>query len=266
MEQLLGKLIELGTEAGSKILLALVVFLIGKIVIGRVLKLVERGRLVSRMDPTVHSFMNNFVKIGLYVILVVSIIGILGVPMASIVTVLASAGVAVGMALQGALGNLAGGIMVLIFRPFQIGDYVAVAGAEGTVKEIALFYTTLDTPDNRRITVPNGNLMNANVENFTVVGNRRMDLIFTCARGEDVDRVQDLMLDVMNRNPMVFKDPAPFASLSGGTKDSMEFTARVYMKTEDYWDVNYALLQDITKAMGAAGVEAPAVRVVTENR
>ena len=252
MEQLLGKLIELGTEAGSKILLALVVFLIGKIVIGRVMKLMERGRLVSRMDPTVHSFMNNFVKIGLYVILVVSIIGILGVPMASIVTVLASAGVAVGMALQGALGNLAGGIMVLIFRPFQIGDYVAVAGAEGTVKEIALFYTTLDTPDNRRITVPNGNLMNANVENFTVVGNRRMDLIFTCARGEDVDRV--------------FKDPAPFASLSGGTKDSMEFTARVYMKTEDYWDVNYALLQDITKAMGAAGVEAPAVRVVTENR
>lgn len=266
MEQLINKLIELGTAAGSKILLALVVFLIGRIVIGRVLKLLERGRLKNRMDPTVHAFMSNFVKIGLYVVLVVSIIGILGVPMASIVTVLASAGIAVGMALQGALSNLAGGIMVLIFRPFQIGDYVSVAGAEGTVKEIALFYTTLDTPDNRRITVPNGNLMNANVENYTVVGTRRMDLVFSCARGEDVDKVQNLMLDVMNQNQMVFQDPAPFASLSGGTKDSMEFTARVYMKTEDYWDVNYALLQDITKAMGAAGVEAPAVRVVTEAR
>ena len=186
--------------------------------------------------------------------------------MTSVITVLASCGVAVGLALQGALSNIAGGIMLMFFRPFNIGDYVSASGGEGVVKEITLFYTTLLTIDNKRITIPNGSLMNANIVNFTVEDKRRVDLVFSCAKGEDIDKVQDVMKAVMNANEKVEKDPAPFAQISGGTNEAMEFTVRAWCSSADYWDVYFALNHDITKALGEAGVKAQAVRVITENK
>ena len=214
------------------------------------------------MEPTVKSFLHSFIKIGLYVILVISIINVLGVPMASVITVLASAGVAVGLALQGALTNLAGGILIMLLRPFKVGDYVASAGEEGVVKEITLFYTTLLTVDNRRIIIPNGTLMNANVTNFSTEETRRVDLVFSCGKGENVQKVQDLMIGVMKKNSLVLKNPAPFAQLSGGTNEAMEFTVRAWSKTADYWDTYFQLTQQITEALGEAGVKAPAVRII----
>ena len=132
------------------------IFIIGRIIIGKILKIIDKSSFTQKMEPTVKSFLHSFIKIGLYVILVISIINVLGVPMASVITVLASAGVAVGLALQGALTNLAGGILIMLLRPFKVGDYVASAGEEGVVKEITLFYTTLLTVDNRRIIIPQG--------------------------------------------------------------------------------------------------------------
>ena len=136
MQEFFNKAVDLCTQAGGKVILALVVFIVGRIIIGKIMKLISKGKMISKVDPTAASFFKNAVKIGLYVILVVSIIGILGVPMASVVAVIASCGVAVGLALQGALSNLAGGIMLLIFRPFAVGDYIVGAGTEGNVKEI----------------------------------------------------------------------------------------------------------------------------------
>ena len=136
MQEFFNKAVDLCTQAGGKVILAIVVFIVGRIIIGKIMKLISKGKMISKVDPTAASFFKNAVKIGLYVILVVSIIGILGVPMASVVAVIASCGVAVGLALQGALGNLAGGIMLLIFRPFAVGDYIVGAGTEGNVKEI----------------------------------------------------------------------------------------------------------------------------------
>ncbi len=264
MENFFSKAVEICTTAGSKIILALLIFIIGRIVIGRLLKLVG-GKPTAKLDPTVRSFILNMVKILLYVILVISIISVLGVPMASVITVLASAGVAVGLSLQGALSNLAGGLMLMIFRPFSVGDFVQASGAEGVVQSINLFYTVVNTLDNRRITVPNGALMNANVTNFSTEPDRRVDLVFSCAKGEDIELVQNTMLEVMKNNPKVSSTPAePFAKISGGTNESMEFTVRAWTKNADYWDVYFDLTRDITAALGAAGVKAPAVRVITE--
>ena len=185
--------------------------------------------------------------------------------MASIIAVLASAGLAVGMALQGSLANLAGGIMLMIFKPFKVGDYVEAAGDAGVVKEVNLFYTLLNTSDNKAVHIPNGSLMNANVTNFSSEENRRVDMSFACAKGEDVAAVQQIMLDVIAAHDLVLSTPAPFARLSGGTNEAMEFTARAWCKSADYWTVYFDLNQSITEALGNAGVHAPAVRVVTEN-
>ena len=256
--------VDLCTNAGGKILLAIVVFIVGRIVINKIVGFLEKREALKKVDPTVGSFATNFIQILLHIVLILSVISILGVPMASVVTVLATAGLAVGMSLQGALGNLAGGIMLLVFRPFNVGDYVQAGGEEGTVRDIKLFYTILMTNDNRRIIIPNGTLMNSNVTNFTCEGRRRVDLVFSCGKGEDIDRVQKLMVEEMEKNGKVLKDPAPFARFSGGTNESMEFTVRAWCNTADYWDVYFDLLQNTATAMGKAGISAPAVRVVTE--
>ena len=262
MDSFLKKAIEICTEAGSKIILALLIFIIGRIIIGKVLKVLGKSKITEKMEPTIKSFLLSFLKITLYIVLVISIINVLGVPMASVITVLASAGIAVGMALQGALSNLAGGIMIMLLRPFKVGDYVSAAGEEGVVKEITLFYTSLLTVDNRRVTIPNGTLMNANVTNFTAEKTRRVDLVFACGKGENVQKIQGLMKEVMKKNSLVLKDPAPFAQLSGGTNEAMEFTVRAWTKTENYWDAYFQLTQQITEAMGEAGIKAPAVRII----
>ncbi|MBR2067693.1 MAG: mechanosensitive ion channel, partial [Solobacterium sp.] len=199
MEKFLEKAVELGTEAGGKILVALLVYLIGSFIIKKILKMVGNLKALKELDASVFSFAMSAIKALLYIILIISIISVLGIPMASVIAVLASAGLAVGMALQGALGNLAGGIMLMIFKPFKVGDLVEAAGAVGIVKEITLFYTVLDTTDNRRITVPNGSLMNANVDNYTANATRRVDMVITCERGADVDQVQNIIYDVMNK-------------------------------------------------------------------
>ena len=264
MEELLNKGIDLIVSAGGKIVLALLVFIIGRIIIKRLLKTVENGKALKQMDPTFCSFLLNFLRIALYVILIISIISVLGVPMASVITVLASAGVAVGLALQGALSNLAGGIMLLIFRPFKVGDYIMAAGEEGVVKEITLIYTVLTTVDNKRVSIPNGSLMNANVTNCSSEQLRRVDLVFSCGKGNDISTVQNLMLDAMSRNSRVLKTPEPFARLSGGTNETMEFTVRAWCQNADYWDVYFGLKEEIAEAMGKAGLKAPVMRILAE--
>ena len=162
------------------------------------------------------------------------------------------------MALQGALGNLAGGIMLMIFRPFKIGDYVAAAGEEGVVKDLSMFYTTLDTLDNRVITIPNGSLMNSNIQNYSAEDLRRVDLTFNLTGGRDIAEVKQVILDTMNKCDMVLKEPAPFASPLEGIPGGLAYTARAWTQSENYWDVYFELMQTIPTALGQAGVDGPA--------
>ena len=257
-------LTNLCTTVVGKVLLAIVVWFVGKFIVNKILGLVGKIKVLDKIEPNTRTFVLSALKWLLYVILVVSIVAILGVPMASVITVLGTAGAAIALSLQGSLSNLAGGIMLVIFRPFKVGDFVEASGVTGTVKEITLFYTVLNTVDNCRINVPNGALMNANIVDYSAEATRRVDLSFASAKSEDPKKIQSLMLDVMEQNEKVLKDPAPFARISGGTNEAMQFTVRAWCKTEDYWDVYFDLTQTITEKLGENGVQAPAVRVISE--
>lgn len=267
MEEFWKKAVDLLTAAAGKIVIAVIVFIIGRLIIKAIMKVLKKAKFMNKMDPTVRSFITSFARIALWVILVISIIGILGVPMASVVTVLASCGVAIGLALQGALGNLAGGIMLLIFRPFKVGDFIGAAGEEGTVKEVTLFYTIINTTDNKQVTIPNGTLMGANVVNFTAEDLRRVDLTFNIGAGSDIDKVQEVILAVANKNEDVLKSPAePFAQPVEGVPGGLKYSVRVWTEKEKYWDVYMALMKDISAALGEAGIAGPLTHIRLEEQ
>ena len=267
IEKIIDEIVSLCTRAGGKLLLALLIFIAGRFAIKYIMQMVRKLHAISLADKTVSSFLISGVNIVLNIIMILSIINVLGVPMASVITVLASAGMAIGLSLQGALSNIAGGIMLLIFRPFSVGEYIMANGVEGNVRAISLMYTTLLTNDNKKIMIPNGELMNKSITNFSCEEFRRVDLQFTTGKGEDIDRVRGILLDVMEANAKVLKDsPAhkAFASIDGGTNESMIFTARAWVKTADYWDVYYELMQEITRKFKEAGISTPAVRMIQQ--
>ena len=261
MSEFLSKAVSLITSAGGKIIVAILVFIVGRIVIKALSKGLEKLKGFAKLDKTVQGFLRSLVRILLNVLLVIAIIQVLGIPMTSFLTVLASAGLAIGLSLQGALSNCAGGLMILIFKPFKVGDYIVASGAEGVVKEITVFYTHILTLDNKRIIVPNGGLMNANVTNFSYENTRRVDLVFKAAFGTDQNLVLGLMLKAAEGTKGVLTDPAPFARFSGCADNAQEFTLRAWCNTADYWDVYFDLLQNVSAAFGQAGIAAPATKL-----
>ena len=257
LETMLTKLGELCVSFGGKLVAAILVLVIGVIAIKAVIKMLRKKKLGKHEDPTIHRFVLNLVKTALYVLLFVTVISILGVPMASMVAVIASAGLAVGLALQGSLSNLAGGIMILIFRPFKLNDYIDASGFSGTVVDIGIFYTTLLTPDNKAITIPNGTLMNDNVINYSAHKTRRLELVFDTAYGTDVEKVKAILLEEAGKHECALKDPAPFARLAEQGDHGLIFKLRVWVNSADYWTLNFDLLEAITARLEAEGIEIP---------
>ena len=261
MEEFLNKLIGMGTTYGGKILLAIAVLVIGFLVIKLICKFAGKAIDKSKLNDTVKSIIKKIIKILLYLLLLIGIIEILGVPMTSVVALLASAGLAVGLAFQGALSNLAGGFMILIFRPFKIGDYIESTGAEGFVKDISIFYTKLTTIDNKLVLVPNGDLMSANVTNFTASDKRRVDQNFKITNDIDQELVKKVLLDATNNTEGVIKEPAPFARLTAVDDDTYIFTIRAWCETSKYWDVYFDLIENCSKALAENGIDDPEERI-----
>ena len=259
MDSFWEKALDIAVQAGLKLLLALVVLIIGRQIIKWILRIIKKGKFRDKMeiDATVDSFLTNFVRISLHVVLIVSIIAILGVPMASVVTVLATCGVAVGLALQGALSNVAGSLMILLFRPFSVGDYISAAGEEGTVKAISMFYTVLNTVDNKEITIPNGALMNATISNMTSENKRMVDLRFNVTGSTPVSQVRKTILAAVAEADKVWTDPAPFVSPQEPVPGGLQYTVRVWVDTKDYWPVYYDLMERIPTALAAASIGGP---------
>ncbi len=257
LTSLWNKLIEFGTTFGAKLLGTLAVLIVGRILVKWVIKLVRKSKPMQKADPTVARFFVNVLSVVLNIILVISIIGILGVPMASVITVLATAGVAIGAALQGSLSNLAGGIMILIFHPFRLDEFIEVGSYSGTVKDIGIFYTVLHTGDNRSVTIPNGTIMSSEIVNYSVNATRRVDLTFSAAYGTDVALVRQVLLEEAEKHELALKDPAPFCRLSQQNDSSLDFVLRVWTKKEDYWTVNFDLLEAINNRFAAEGIEVP---------
>lgn len=257
LDALINKLIEFGTSFGLKLIGALVVFIIGRKLIKWLKKWITTSKKLDKFDTGVRTFLSSFTTVALYAILFITVAMILGIPTTSFITALASCGVAIGLALQGSLSNLAGGLMILLFKPFKVGDYIETPDAAGTVSDITVMYTFLTTPDNKVITIPNGTLTNSVVQNFSAVENRRVDLTFTTDYNCSIDEVKAILMDVVNAHSLVLQDPEPFARLSAHGDSALEFTVRVWCKSDDYWDVRFDLLESVKKAFDENNIGIP---------
>lgn len=267
MDEFTSTVIEIGTNSGGRILLALVVVVAGLLLIKMLSRLADRYLGKTRLDPRVTGIVSTVIKIILYLVLLIAVVEILGVPMTSLTALIASGGLAIGLAFQGALSNLAGGFLILIFHPFKIGDYIETSGAEGVVKELSIFYTRLTTLDNRVVLIPNGDLMGASVTNFSAEKIRRVDQDFKITNDIDQDLVKKVLSDAASGTPGVLSDPAPFARLTAVDDDTYIFTVRAWCSTPAYWDVYFDLIENCSKALSANGIDDPeeriAVRLVT---
>ena len=221
----------------GKLLFALLVFLIGRYCIKKLVSFLPKSRICEKINPTVRPFAIKSVRFVLYFFLGISCISILGIPMASLITLLASAGVAVGLALQGSLSNLAGGIMLLLFRPFQVHDYIKSGTDEGTVQEVSVFYTIILSPDNKKISIPNGNLMNSNIINYSSEALRRVDLSFSLAREEDPEKVEKALKTAVEGDNRILHKPEAFFGITEIKNDALCFSIRVWVENKRYWDV-----------------------------
>ncbi len=257
MDQFVNWLIAVLQDVGLKLLASLVVFIVGRFLIKFLIKTLRNGKLGKKLEPTAAHFLLNFISIALYVILIVTIVGIMGVPMASVVAAIASAGVAIGLALQGSLSNLAGGIMILLFHPFRVDHFIEAAGFSGTVKDIDIFYTVLHTPDNKVVTIPNGTIMASSIINYSINDTRRVDLVFSVAYGTDAEKVKAILLEEADKHEKALKDPAPFCRLTKQAESSLDFTLRVWANKEDFWQVNFDLLESIHARFAKENIEIP---------
>lgn len=254
---LLNSLVQLATSWGIKLLEAIVILVVGIKLINVLKKWLKTSPKLDKLDSSLRSFLVSFAGIVLYVMLVITVAMILGIPATSFITILASCGVAVGLALQGSLSNFAGGLMILLFKPFQVGDFIEASGETGIVQEVTVVYTVLLTLDNKRVTIPNGGLTNSVIRNYSAEELRRVDLTYHVACGSDVELVKTLINDLVAAHPLALKDPAPFVRMSAQCDSSLEFTTRVWCKNADYWDVYFDLTEGVKKAFDAKDIQIP---------
>ena len=238
-------------------LCALVFILVGFKASGWIVDMIKKSKGFKKLDDSVESFLASLINITLKILVVVIAATIVGIDVTALSAVLATAGVTVGLALQGSLSNLTGGIMILIFRPFKVGDFIDNHSDSGTVKEIGIFYTTLHTADNKTITVPNGLLSNATVVNYSTQATRRVDMEFSVAYTSDIDQVNKVMRTVVEANDKVLKDPAPFVALLRQDASALVFVVRAWVQSSDYWNVYFYLCENMKKAFDTMGIEIP---------
>ncbi|MBR0436351.1 MAG: mechanosensitive ion channel [Clostridia bacterium] len=234
-----------------KIVAALAILIVGLLIVKLIIRLVRKSKWYKNLASEVQTFAVSAVKVLGYVLVILLAVATVGVPIASIIAVLASCGLAVGMALQGSLANLAGGIMLLVFRPFHVGDFISDGTHDGTVREITLFYTTIDTLDNLRVTLPNGPLANSAIKNLNRNDIRRLDIDVTLAPASDREQVQALMLDCAKAHELVLADPAPETFVTVTDGGLPVYKLRTWFKSGDYWTVYF----DLNKAVQTALTE-----------
>ncbi len=243
---------------GFRILGALILFLIGPQLIKFVLNLIRKSSSFNKkLDTNTQTLIIDIIKIALYVFLVAIIAITLGTEAGAVAAILASVGLAIGLALQGSLSNFAGGIMILVFKPFRIGDFIDDGTNAGTVKDIGIFYTTIHTTDNKVITIPNGALSNTAVTDYSINELRRLDLDISVGYESDIELVKKTLLNLAEAHELVLQDPAPFVRLGAQGESALIFKFRVWVKAEDYWTVNFDLLEASKKIFDIRGISIP---------
>ena len=256
-QSFLSLLVQFATSFGIKLLAAIIIIAVGLKLTSWLTKLIRTSAKLGKLDTSLRSFLASFIKIALYIVLIITVAMILGIPVTSFITVLASCGVAIGLALQGSLSNFAGGLMILFFKPFKVGDYIEAQGEAGTVKEISVVYTELLTPDGKRITVPNGALTNSTIKNYSAEALRRVDLSFSVAYDSSDEAVKDIIGTAIRSHPNALLDPEPFVRLSAHGDSALVYTARVWCKNEDYWTVYFDLIENVKTAFDQNNISIP---------
>ncbi len=265
MEQLIKKGIDLATEYGPKIIIAVLALVIGMWVIKRVTKLFRKILEKKNVDESLVPFLSSLVSTLLKIMLLISIASTLGFQTTSLIAVLGAASLAIGLALQGSLANFAGGVLILIFKPYKIGDLIETQGHLGVVKEIKIFNTILTSPEERTIILPNGVVSNGSIVNFTEQGFLRVDTTIGVAYDADIREVKKVIEDVLLADPKVMKDPAPTVRVGELADSSVNFVVRPYAKVEDYWDVYFNIHENVKMALDKANISIPFPQVEMKN-
>ena len=241
-----------------RLVAALIIFIVGRFIIKFILKRIKKSKkLNEKLDHTLINFLTNITKFGLYLILTICVVGTLGVEMASVLTVLATAGAAVALAVKGAFSNLVGGMMIIIFKPISINDFVEIGGKSGIVEDLGIFYTTLRTGDNLTITVPNAIIVDSVTVNYSRKDVRRLDLALDVAYGTDIEKAKAVISDVISSDEKALKDPAPFIRMTAMKDSSIEITVRVWCNKGDFALLKSDLLEALNKRFEAESIEVP---------
>lgn len=249
--------LDFSTKYGLRLLGAIVVLVLGLWVIKILTKTTHKFMDKGNVDPSLSSFLKSIVSILLKILLIISVMGMAGIQMTSFIAILGAAGLAVGMALSGTLQNFAGGVMILLFKPFKVGDYISAQGYSGVVKEIHVFVTVLTTPDNKTILIPNGKLSNGEIINFSTQPKRRVDWTFGIGYGDDYDTAKSFILSLLAQDNRILKDTEPFVALAELADSSVNLTVRVWVNAADYWGVFFDLNEKYYKNAGKEGINIP---------
>lgn len=242
---------------GPKLVLALLTLFIGLWVVNAFVRGVNTAFDKGGMDTSLKSFLSSLIGIGLKVLLVISVASMVGIETTSFIAVLGAAGLAVGLALQGSLANFAGGVLILIFRPYKIGDFIQAAGEAGVVRKIEIFSTVLTTGDNKTIIIPNGAISGGSITNFSAAETRRVDIVFGIGYDDDIRQAKQVLEGLITSDERILKDPAHLIAVSNLGDSAVDITTRSWVKAEDYWAVYFDLLENGKLALDAAGISIP---------
>ena len=242
---------------GFKLLAAIAIFIIGRWIARIVSRLIEKALLKAKVDETLAKFANNFSYIAMLVFVVLAALGVAGVPITSFAVVIGAVGLAIGFAWQGSLSNFAAGIMLIIFKPFRVGDFIEAAGQKGVVKEIQIFNTIINSPDNIRIIIPNSQVTGSNIMNYTVNGTRRVDLVIGVSYEDDLKKAHQVIEEVITSDDRVLKEPAYTIAVSELGDSSVNFVVRPWVKAADYWNVYFDITEKVKLALDKNGITIP---------
>ncbi len=256
-QNILARIWELITIYGLKVIAAIAILIIGRWVSMGIRNMLKKLMKKSNVDDTIISFTANLSYVALLAFVVLAALGQLGIQTTSFIAILGAAGLAVGLALQGSLANFAAGFLMIIFRPFRVGDFIEGGGAAGTVENIEIFTTTLKSPDNKTVIIPNAKLTGDNIVNWTVKGTRRVDMIFGIGYGDDIDKARKILIEIVDGDDRILKDPPPQIALSELADSSVNFVVRPWVKSGDYWSVYFDTMEKVKKAFDANQVSIP---------
>ena len=256
-ENLWNQQTELLSSFGISFFIALCILIIGRQAIKIIIKIISSALERSNTEDTVRIFVTNLLNTLLMIVVFIAAINQLGIQTTSIIAVLGAAGLAIGLALQGSLSNFAAGILIVIYRPYKVGDYIQADNHLGTVDDIQIFSTVLRTPDNKIVVVPNGSIMNGSIVNFSHQKERRIDIVIGCSYDDDIDKVKEVLADVLSKDERILKEPKPRIALSELADSSVNFIVRPWVKNAEYLDVLYSLLEEIKKRFDQEGISIP---------